>query len=260
MRALKLMSDTKFNRSIESAWGVSKETGADPQTLAEAKDVLKLVVLTRATRLVSLEATGDGITDLDHRAAELLPHWQRLIELVQDAFRARKRDANLLDYADLERLTRDVLEKPAVRDRFRSEFRQVLVDEFHDTSPLQWQIIRALADPSEPGRLFVVGDPRQSIYAFRGADVRVFYEARHQILEGGGEDISLSHSFRAHQPLLDLLNAIFSQVLLRASSGPAAQYEVEFGEALEAQRQAVPGPHPALELMLLDCKDARPEY
>ena len=136
----------------------------------------------------------------------MLPHWQRLIELVQDAFRARKRDANLLDYADLERLTCEVLKKPALRDRFRSEFRQVLVDEFHDTSPLQWQIIRALADPGKPGRLFIVGDPRQSIYAFRGADVRVFDEARRQILKGGGEDISLSHSFRAHQPLLDLLN------------------------------------------------------
>ena len=136
---------------------------------------------------------------------------------MQGAFRASKRATNQLDFNDLERLTCEVLEKPAVRDRFRSEFRQVLVDEFHDTSPLQWQIIRALADPCEPGRLFIVGDPRQSIYAFRGADVRVFYEARHQILEGGGEEIPLSRSFRAHQPLLDLLNTIFSQVLLRAS-------------------------------------------
>ena len=241
-----LSSTIRLNVGSAKNWG-SKET------VAEAKDVLKDL---RDEVRLALAAAGDGITELDQRAAELLPHWQRLIGLVRDAFRARKRDANLLDYTDLERLTREVLEKPAVRDRFRREFQQVLVDEFHDTSPLQWQIIRALADPSEPGRLFVVGDPRQSIYAFRGADVRVFDEARRQILEGGGEDISLSHSFRAHQPLLDLLNTIFSQVLLRASSGPAAQYEVEFGEALDAQRQAAPGPHPALELMLLDCKDA----
>ena len=241
-----LSSTIRLNVGSAKNWG-SKES------VAEAKDVLRDL---RDEVRLALAATGDGITKLDQRAAELLPHWQRLIGLLQDAYRARKRDANLLDYADLERLTRDVLEKPAVRDRFRSEFRQVLVDEFHDTSPLQWQIIRALADPCEPGRLFVVGDPRQSIYAFRGADVRVFDEARRQILKGGGEEISLSHSFRAHKPLLDLLNTIFSQVLLRASSGPAAQYEVEFGEALEAQRQAAPGPHPALELMLLDCKDA----
>ena len=205
---------------------------------------------------VALDVIGTGMTELDRRAADLLPHWQRLIEAVKLAFRARKQATNQLDFNDLERLTCDVLKKPAVRDRFRREFQQVLVDEFHDTSPLQWQIIRALADPGKPGRLFIVGDPRQSIYAFRGADVRVFDEARRQILDGCGEEISLSHSFRAHQPLLDLLNAIFSQVLLRASSGPAAQYEVEFGEALEAQRQAAPGPHPALELMLLDCKEA----
>ena len=243
---LDLSTTIKWNIGIAKVWGGSAKRD-------EASAVLKGLCL--EVRKAHKEI-GTGFTEIDQNAAELLPHWQRLIELVQDAFRARKRDANLLDYADLERLTRDILEKPAVRDRFRSEFRQVLVDEFHDTSPLQWQIIRALADPSEPGRLFIVGDPRQSIYAFRGADVRVFYEARHQILEGGGEDISLSHSFRAHQPLLDLLNAIFSQVLQRVSSGPAAQFEVDFGAPLEAQRQAAPGPHPALELMLLDCKDA----
>ena len=249
-RALELMSE--LSSTIRLNVGSAKNWGGK-ETLAEAKDVLRDL---RVEVHLALAVTGDGITDLDHRAARLLPHWQRMIGLVQDAFRARKRDANLLDFNDLERLTCDVLEKPAVRDRFHREFHQVLVDEFHDTSPLQWQIIRALANPRDPGCLFVVGDPRQSIYAFRGADVRVFDEARRQILDGGGEEISLSHSFRAHQPLLDLLNTTFSKVLQRASSGPAAQYEVEFGEALEAQRQAAPGPHPALELMLLDCKDA----
>ncbi len=249
-RAHKLMNTLK---QVINLRGGSPKKWGDPQLLAEAKSKLRVL---REQLEVSLAAAGDGITDLDHRAAELLPHWQRLIGLLQDAFRARKRDANLLDYTDLERLTRDILEMPDIRDRFRSEFRQVLVDEFHDTSPLQWQIIRALADPGEPGRLFIVGDPRQSIYAFRGADVRVFGEARRQILEGGGEEISLSRSFRAHQPLLDLLNTTFSRVLQRASSGPAAQYEVEFGEVLQAQRQAAPGPHPALEMMLLDCKEA----
>ncbi len=249
-RALELMSE--LSSTIRLNVGSAKNWGSK-ETLAEAKDVLRDL---RVEVHLALAATGDGITDLDHRAAQLLPHWQRMIGLVQDAFRARKRDANLLDFNDLERLTCDVLEKPDVRDRFRREFHQVLVDEFHDTSPLQWQIIRALADPSDPGRLFIVGDPRQSIYAFRGADVRVFYEARHQILDGGGEEISLSHSFRAHQPLLDLLNTTFSKVLQRVSSGSAAQYEVEFGEALEAQRQAAPGLHPALELMLLDYKEA----
>ncbi len=241
-----LSSTIRLNVGSAKNWG-SKET------VAEAKDVLGDL---RDEVRLALAATGDGITALDRRAAQLLPHWQRLIELIQDAFRARKRDANLLDYADLERLTCEVLEKPDVRDRFRREFRQVLVDEFHDTSPLQWQIIRALADPGKPGCLFIVGDPRQSIYAFRGADVRVFDEARRQIMEGGGEEISLSHSFRAHQPLLDLLNTTFSKALQRVSSGPLAQHQADFGEALVAQRNEAPGPYPALELMLLDYKEA----
>ena len=249
-RALELMSE--LSSTIRLNVGSAKNWGGK-ETLAEAKDVLRDL---RVEVRLALAATGDGITDLDRRAAKLLPHWQRLIEAVKLAFRARKQATNQLDFNDLERLTRVILQQQPVRDRFHREFHQVLVDEFHDTSPLQWQIIRALANPRDPGCLFVVGDPRQSIYAFRGADVRVFDEARRQILDGGGEEISLSHSFRAHQPLLDLLNTTFSKVLQRASSGPAAQYEVEFGEALEAQRQAAPGLHPALELMLLDYKEA----
>ena len=241
-----LSTAIKWNVGIAKVWGGSAKRD-------EASTVLKGLCL--EVRKAHKEI-GTGFTEIDKNAAELLPHWQRLIELVQDAFRARKRDANLLDYADLERLTREVLEMPEVRDRFRYEIHQVLVDEFHDTSPLQWQIIRALAEPGGPGRLFIVGDPRQSIYAFRGADVRVFDEARRQIMEGGGEEISLSRSFRAHQPLLDILNNIFSKALQRVSSGPLAQHEVDFGEALVAQRNEAPGPYPALELMLLDYKEA----
>ena len=227
-------------------WG-SKEA------LARAKEILRDL---RDEVRQALSAIGDGITGLDQRAAELLPHWQRLIEHLQLAYRARKRTANQLDFADLERMARDILQKPEVRDRFRREFNQVLVDEFHDTSPIQWEIIRALADPDVPGRLFIVGDPRQSIYAFRGADVRVFRQARRQVLTSGGAEISLSRSFRAHQPLLDVLNEIFRQVLLRVSSGSVADHEVDFGEALDAQRREAPGPHPALELMTLDRKAA----
>ncbi len=239
-----LDSTIRLNVGSAKNWG-SKEA------VAGAKEVLKGL---RGEVKQALKAIGDGITELDQRAVELLPHWQRLIEQLQLAYRARKRAANQLDFADLERLTRDILQRPEVRARFRREFRHVLVDEFHDTSPIQWEIIRALADPEAPGRLFIVGDPRQSIYAFRGADVRVFRQAGQEVLASGGAEIPLSRSFRAHQPLLDVLNEIFRQVLRRASKGAMAEYEVDFGDALDAQRQDAPGPQPALQLMTLDRK------
>lgn len=223
----------------------------------DLRDVARTVLMALRDEVKQAhKAIGDGITELDQRAAALLPHWQRLIEQVQLAYRARKKAANQLDFADLARLTRTMLQQPEVRDRLRGEFRHVLVDEFHDTSPIQWEIIRALADPSTPGRLFIVGDPRQSIYAFRGADVRVFRQARQQLLASGGAEIPLSRSFRTHQPLLDVLNEIFHQVLRPSGNRPLAEYEVDFGDAMDAQRQNAPGPQPALELMSLDLKAA----
>ena len=124
-------------------------------------------------------------------------------------------------------------------------FRQVLVDEFHDTSPLQWQIIRALANPSEPGRLFIVGDPRQSIYGFRGADVGNFQKALEEIRAAGGTQVTLSQSFRSHQPLLDVLNRIHRVAL------PDNRHE-----PMVSERRRTPGDHPALEFMLMDHKAA----
>ena len=227
----------------------------DKQALAEAKGYLRDL---RGCADDTLAEIGEGISERDRRAAELLPLWQRLIARAQNAWRERKRAANQMDFADLERLAREVLQHPEVRRRFRGEFNQVLVDEFHDVSPIQWEIIRALADPAEAGKLFLVGDPRQSIYSFRGADVRVFNVARREILaaEAPGAEIALSRSFRSHQPLQDVLNGIFRKVLRRGSDGPSGEYEADFGEPLTAERQRSPAAQPALELLLLDCKAA----
>ena len=249
-RALEVMRTLSAN----IPWNAGKvENWDSEQHKIEAKEVLDEVKVIAGN---ALKETGEGITELDERAATMLPHWQRLIEAVKLAFQARKQAGNQLEFNDLERLTRDILQQKPVRERFRHAFRQVLVDEFHDTSPIQWEIIRALADPGEAGRLFIVGDPRQSIYGFRGADVRVFFEAKQQVLASGGLEIPLSRSFRSHQPLLDVLNGIFHKVLKRDPGSSQSDVEVDFGDALVAERQHAPSSLPALELMTLDLREA----
>ncbi len=232
-------------RAIDDAINLSGgklDNWGDRETVAKAKDVLRAL---REEVRPLLKDIGEGVTDLDRRAAELLPLWQRLILAAKRVYDEGKKAGNWLDFNGLEQRAYEVLQQPDVRERLRREFRQVLVDEFHDTSPLQWQIIRALADPGEPGRLFIVGDPRQSIYGFRGADVGNFERALNEVRDAGGLPVTLSQSFRSHQPLLDVLNKIHHAAL------PDKKHE-----PLVSERRQTPGDHPALEFLQMDYKAA----
>jgi len=106
------------------------------------------------------------------------------------------------------------------------------VDEFQDTDPLQAEIILLLAadDPDqrdwrkvrpEPGKLFIVGDPKQSIYRFRRADVGVYEAVKTQLQDRGVETVSLTTSFRAVPEIQRLVNRAFAP-LMSGRSGPAA--------------------------------------
>ena len=132
-----------------------------------------------------------------------------------------------------------------------AEFKHVLVDEFQDTNAAQWTIIQRLADPTQPGRLFVVGDPKQSIYGFRGADVSVFDRVRDEITAQGAS-LELATSFRTHHRLVECLNALFAHLLQRDPHSPVSEYEIALGARMEAHRQEAPSDAPVLELLLLD--------
>ena len=97
-----------------------------------------------------------------------------------------KADRRVLDFSDLEWLTWKLLTDPAhaayMQARLDARYRHILIDEFQDTNPLQWQIVRAwleaYGDESAHPTVFIVGDPKQSIYRFRRAEPRVFESAR----------------------------------------------------------------------------------
>jgi ATP-dependent helicase/nuclease subunit A len=191
--------------------------------------------------------------DHERRAADLVAGWHDLISAVQTAYHDAKRRDNVLDFDDLERRTRHLLEAhPAVRDRYQQDFQHILVDEFQDTNVDQWAIVKALAPLDVPGRLFVVGDPKQSIYAFRGADVSVFGSVQAEITgRPTGDAVNLSRSFRTHAPLIRAFNTLFGAFLVRDPESPVTDYQVELGEAMTAERQDAPSPAPPLEIMVI---------
>ncbi|MEO8445298.1 MAG: UvrD-helicase domain-containing protein, partial [Gammaproteobacteria bacterium] len=142
------------------------------------------------------------------------------------AFRAYKRAAALLDFDDLLGLARDLLRQhEPVRVALSQRFRHVLVDEFQDTDPLQAEILWRLcgegapdasSDASwaarqlRPGALFCVGDPKQAIYRFRGADVDTYVQAREAIrAQHPANILEVTANFRSLEPILSWVNERF---------------------------------------------------
>ncbi|MBX5467028.1 MAG: UvrD-helicase domain-containing protein [Firmicutes bacterium] len=121
-----------------------------------------------------------------------------------------------LTFDDLLRETHRLLHQvPEVRALLQRRWLQVMVDEFQDTDPLQVAIIWALVNPPEPyssggGRLFAVGDPKQSIYRFRGADVETYAEVAAAVEQRGGMRLAIVQNFRSDGAILAFVNRCFS--------------------------------------------------
>ena len=156
--------------------------------------------------------------DVDRAALPLVEAWQKVLQGFADYYRARKSEDDFLTYDDLEELAVKLLkENEEVRHKYQKKYRYLMVDEFQDTNDRQKQLIYLLcgddATKLQGRKLFVVGDPKQSIYRFRGADVSVFAEVRQAIKAQGGVDISLPDNFRTVDKILDACNEVFAELL-----------------------------------------------
>ncbi len=198
-----------------------------------------------------LAATVDGVIDQLMRltAAEVV-----------DAARARQAEGGL-EFHDLLVLARSVLRRSAeVRASLHRRYRHVLLDEFQDTDPIQIELASLIAaTPADEqiadwrrhhvdgGRLFFVGDPKQSIYRFRRADIELFLDARRVF--GADRPVRLRTNFRTVAPIIEWVNGVFAEAMPEEVPGAQPKYE-----PLVAHRQAdsgadhrpviLGGPHP----------------
>lgn len=144
----------------------------------------------------------------------------------------RKSVRGAVDFSDLEIMTRDLLRSnPELRARVQQSYRFVLVDEFQDTNSLQKEILDLLCPCGGRSNLFVVGDGKQSIYRFRGAEVDVFERARNEIQSRGGEHVPLTKNFRSHTALVAFFNHLFEQRMVFASDERLSKLSPSVGAA-----------------------------
>ncbi len=174
-------------------------------------------------------------------------------------YERRKRRAGRVDFVDLLLAARDLLrDRQEVRAEFQRRFTHVFVDEFQDTDPLQAEILLLLVadDPHVadwraatpvPGKLFLVGDPKQSIYRFRRADVGVYLDVRDRLVAGGAECVRLTTSFRGVRTIQRAVNAAFGPVMTGDPEAQQAEYVPlsESREDPEGQPALVALPVPA---------------
>lgn len=163
-------------------------------------------------------------------AAALRDEMSGLVE----EYTSRKQRQGKLDFVDLLICTRDLLrDQQVVRHYLQRRFKCLFVDEFQDTDPLQVEILQHLAADERPGKLFVVGDPKQSIYKFRRADIQLYGEVRDALIERGVGFLRLTKSFRAVPNIQDFVNAAFETEM-------DGDGHVEYAP-LEHYREPIPG-------------------
>ena len=182
-----------------------------------------------------------------------------LLHSVLEIYDARRRAKKVLDYSALELAALRLFDSAAPSDLqliLDQQIRHILVDEFQDTSRQQWELLRKLCAgwSDRTGRtLFLVGDPKQSIYGFRKAEVKLFLDARLGLPINGGENISLEPleldtNFRSQPHLIDWCNRVFENTVM-------ADHKPEFDEVPFSPAKPSPtvpvGPDPApVELAL----------
>ena len=150
---------------------------------------------------------------------------------------------------------------PPVRAALKEQYQAIIVDEFQDTDPVQYELILFLAEAKgaearewqhvrlAPGKLFIVGDPKQSIYAFRRADIEAYDTVvRHHILAAQGERFPLQGNFRAHEQVLDPVNRCCGNLF---PSAPVEGVQPQYEPLVPVPADARPFPHERVQLRLV---------
>jgi ATP-dependent exoDNAse (exonuclease V) beta subunit len=232
---------------VAAASAINKRTGGSK---ADSVDIYKSCV----DEIKRLKEEINTLVDT-FLVRDDLAELYNLVGSFEEQVRAEKRRRGLLSYRDVMELAVDLLKSDGgLREYYSGRFRFIMIDEFQDNNELQKELLYLLslrpgAEPESDGRvsaaqldpqkLFFVGDEKQSIYRFRGADVSVFKSLSEELEAAGGDALELPFNYRSAPSLISFFNAVFS----RTMGGASADYEARFAplQAPETDRVETTG-------------------
>ncbi|MCP4641382.1 MAG: UvrD-helicase domain-containing protein, partial [bacterium] len=219
-----------------TARGGSKKNWTSEDAWQEVKDVLDGL-----REAASWAAEGHALGAIGLKSAQLACDLVSTYRHVATAFEEAKQARNAFAFDDLILIALSILrDNDEVRSRVAQGIKHLLIDEFQDTDSRQLEIARLLTGDTEGPRLFIVGDAKQSIYRFRGAEVEVFGDAR----QDTQEQIVLKDNFRTLPDVLEFVNDLFARSGLLHRVEPEYRHLEPFRTPVDEARVevlAVPG-------------------
>src|SRR5262245_30240779 len=259
-RLVDLSRDRNFSK-VRHGRGPGYKQGVPRQRVLDAYEALKAQL-----DQFRLDADADLAAALQQELAAAITRYEEL-----------KARAGALDFLDLLLKARDLVRGNAgVRRGFQDRFTRIFVDEFQDTDPLQAEILLLLAsdDPEQddwrtvspaPGRLFIVGDPKQSIYRFRRADVAIYREVCERLVACGAKSVTLTTSFRSVPQIQACVNAAFAPVMtgdpvtLQADYVPLSRHRPDVKGQPAVVVLPVPEPYGVRNLSAMKIEESLPD-
>ncbi len=267
-RFVKMLEDVRLGKNIDSVYIPDKwDNKTTGKKFADWERVSKYLTdifnaIPDIEKGISLNVAG-----ID-KSYELLKDLLSLYEYIKTVFEDsntilnddqlnKRRNKALLTFDDLQTIAFILLlndDYKYIRDEIASEYKYIMVDECQDIDLIQNSLIRLLSFPDTETKpnLFIVGDGKQSIYKFRGADVSTFTQLigeidkkKHSNTVTKDDDYSLKTNYRSIKPVVDFTNAFFKMLMI----GGSEYFDIEYGDYIKAHRVIQPD-YPSVELLL----------
>lgn len=192
--------------------GKPKISDEDKALVAAARDKTAEIIENLSEKLF-VDYTNYNVND----AKEFMRVVMRVVEEFDREYERLKKRENKIDFADLSKYAVKLLKDESRREEIRQKFSLVFVDEYQDINPLQEEILLKITD----GNLFMVGDVKQSIYAFRNADSKIFTDKKKSFETGKarGSALPMTENFRSENGVLEFVDRVFSGIMTLTHGG-----------------------------------------